>query len=114
VEELAIGALAVTLDVHVSEASPRGIPLDARASPLALPPLAALRLWCAGLEPPAKTDACRNALGFWTRCIAPGSMHMNRAFRVREESGIGELGCSARVNPSKQPESISQSDMLRI
>ncbi len=40
-----IDAVQLTLDVHVSEASPRGIPLDAHASPLALPPVAALRLW---------------------------------------------------------------------
>lgn len=45
VEELAIGAVQLTLDVHVSEASPQRIPVDAHAVPVALPPTAALRLW---------------------------------------------------------------------
>lgn len=48
VEELDIGAVQLTLDIHVAEASPQRIPLDAHATPVRSHPAAAALMSCTG------------------------------------------------------------------
>ena len=47
-EELDIGAVQLTLDIHVAEASPQRIPLDAHATPVRSRPAAAALTSCTG------------------------------------------------------------------
>lgn len=58
VEELDIGAVQLTLDIHVAEASPQRIPLDAHATPVSPHAAAATLMYVAHGEASADEHCC--------------------------------------------------------